>query len=556
MQNKFSLHKVGWLRWFLPTLILSAVATLDLRSLVSPVIFSDDWCYLVSGRIFGGLTLVDWSSRRPFTLTLYTAVMSVAGLRLQYLILLNFLITFATAILLYFLLRRVLPQVDWLALPVTLVYLVYPVDTTRTWMVTIYIHLVLLITLGVLWLLVDFAARGGGWQIILAWAAILVSLGAYEGQFGLLMGGAVLLAVISRRMPAKRRALLLSILLTGALFIFWRVFVQPQWLNIHDTYFQEIQLSPVFLIYRFYLAASLFTVGWASSAAAYFGLSQGALIAVIGGVAVIAALLVYLLRAKREPLLSWGQREPLLKTLLLTFLTGVFFWGAGYIPGIAIFNPTGSGVASRGNVFAIPGASLALVSLVAYVTALAGRSRQQAAAMTLAAILPFVIVGGMAQLWIQSENDSGWNDQKQLWNGLFAALPGVQDGTTVVIVIPGYDHLRPLQRLPLTAQWEAACGMQVLNNQQGGLRARFYYPDLKLTQPTLLEAGVKEYDTDEIIPYANTIFVSYDPAVGSVRLIERLEDQFALPFQVKGYAPRQRITPQPPQAGVYRWLVR
>jgi hypothetical protein len=423
-------------------------------------------------------------------------------------------------------------------------------------MVTIYIHLVLLITLGVLWLLVDFALHGGGWKIILAWVGIILPLGAYEGQFGLLMGAVVLLAIFTPRISVKRRAALLSILLTGALFIFWRVFVQPQWLNIHDSYFQEMQLSPVVLIYRFYLAVSVFTVGWASSAAAYFGLSQGGLIALVCGLAVIAALLVYLLQSKREPLLSWGQREPLLKTLLFAILTGAFFWAAGYIPGISVFNPTWEGVSSRGNVFAIPGASLALVSLVAYVAALVGKSLKQAAAMTVAAIIPFVIVGGMAQLWMHSENDAAWNDQKQLLNGVLGTLPGVQDGTTVVIVIPGYNHLRPLQRLPLSAQWEAACALPVLYNHQTGLTTRYYYPDLAVAQPTLLEAGVKEYDTEEIIPYADTVFVYYDPAAHSVRLIERLEDVLSLPFQVQGYAPHQRITAQPPQATVYRWLIK
>jgi hypothetical protein len=605
MPPKPFIEKARWLQWFLPILLLSGISSFAISSLSSPVIFSDDWCYIISTYVFGSLNLVDWASRRPFTLTLYNAVLSIAGLRLQYLYILNFIIITASGVLLYVLIRRSFPKFTWMALPATLVYLVYPVDYTRTWMVTVYIHLVQLITYGILFLLVDFALQGRAWKVILACIGFILTLGAYEGQFGLVTGAAALLVLSPRSISKKSRIALSSIFLAGVLFIVWRMLIQPQWLNIHDNYFQEIQFSPVVLIYRFYLAVSVFTVGWAAPLAAYLGLSQTLLILLVYGLGLAAALAVYLLpvgahlgvrpgqthrsaptigilqhlgmrpgqahtpsgvpkRFRSAPTteipsepetFTWVKKESLLKGLLATALLGAFFWAAGYVPGLAIFNPTWSGVASRGNSFPIAGASLLLVSLAAYAVMLVARSLAQARAMTLAAVVPFILMGALAQVWMHTENAAAWNDQKQLWNGMFNILPGLKDGTIVMVVIPGYDHLRPLQRLPLTAQWEASCGTAILYHNPT-VSARFYYPDVPLSQPVLLSSGVKDWDNDAIIPYVNTVFVSFDPVARSVKVIERIEDVIPLPFNVIGYAPQDRIIPQPPGVTVYRWLVK
>jgi hypothetical protein len=559
MRPKSFTEKIDWLWWFLPMLALSALSTLNPELLKSPVIFNDDWCYIISSYVYGPLNLVDWGSRRPLTLTLYAAVLGLGGLKLQIFYLLNFIITLASSVLFYFLIRRAFPKYAWLALPAALVYLVYPVDATRTWMVTIYIHFVQLITFGVIYLFVDYAGKGGAWRMILAWIGFLLTLGAYEGQFGLVVGAAVVMVFSNRSLAVKRKAVLSSIFLAGILFLAWRLWIQPQWLNIHDNYFQEVQLSPVILIYRFYLAVKVFTVDWAEPLAFYLGISQPLLVFLSYGAGLAAALAVYLLypgqRSKTVEPMTWAQRDSLLKGLLVTAALGAFFWAAGFIPGLVIFTPTWAGVASRGNNFAIAGASLLLVSLVTYAVLLAARSLGQVRAMTLAAVIPFILLGTLAQVWVHVENRSAWEEQKQLWNGIFTVLPGLKDGTTMMVVFPGYDQLRPLQRLPLASQWEANCAAIVLYHNTS-LQARFYYRDFSIPQPVLLNLGVQDWDNEVIIPYEQTVFVYFDPADRSVRVIDRIGDVVSLPFSIEGYAPQDRITSRFPTSLDYRFLVK
>ena len=126
-------------------------------------------------------------------------------------------------------------------------------------------------------------------------------------------------------------------------------------------------------------------------------------------------------------------------------LTGGAFWIAGYIPIIALYSPSLYGNASRVNSFAIAGASLMLVSVVAIIATLLARSISQIRFLSTAILLPFIIAGVFVQLQVNKERQIAWETQKTIWNGVFRTIPNIKDEKSIVIVIPGYEHLRPFQ---------------------------------------------------------------------------------------------------------------
>jgi hypothetical protein len=88
------------------------------------------------------------------------------------------------------------------------------------------------------------------------------------------------------------------------------------------------------------------------------------------------------------------------------------------------------------------------------------------------------------------------------------------------------------------------------------LSGRFYYPDLNIPQPVFLSSGMKDWDNAAIIPYANIVFVSFDSASQSVKLIDNLTELPNFPIDASGYSPFTHITTRSPQSIVYRWLVK
>jgi hypothetical protein len=552
------IKRLRWLSWFLPIVILSAVTLIDPANLRSPVIFNDDWC-IIARAVTGSLQIVNWSVRRPFQDLVFVLVMNAASIKIQYLIWLNLLASAASGVVLYFTVCRAFPKFTWLALPVALVYLAYPVDYTRTWLSMAGIRLSVLLVLGVLYLFVDYLMRGGAWKLVAALIGMILSLGFYDGPIGLFMGAAFLILVFIKQAPARRKRIFFTVLSMAVLYLVWRFLILRYVLNFNDVYYQQIDFSPLVLLVRFYLTLLLFTVDWAAPLAYYAGLSK--VLLVLGvvlfsiGSAFLARRLVSAHDRDETGEFDRLQKRALFKSLAVFFLIGVFMWPAGYIPAISVMTPTWFGVLSRANLFSIVGASLTLVSLTSILVLLAAKSLAQVRAMTLAALLPFLLVGVVAQFWMHQEENAAWSEQRSLWNGVLNVLPGLKANTTLVIVIPGENHLRPLQRLPLTAQWEANCALQVVYNDYT-LQGRFYYPDVNIQQPVLLETGLKEWDTGALVPYADTVFVSFDPKTQSVRLIQQLTGSLALPFQVNQYAPQARLIAQPAQADLYRWLIK
>ena len=158
------------------------------------------------------------------------------------------------------------------------------------------------------------------------------------------------------------------------------------------------------------------------------------------------------------------------------------------------------------------------------------------------------------QLQINQENQIAWEKQKQIWNGLFEAIPNIAEEKHVVIIIPGYQHLRPFQPYPFLSGWGIEAGMEVLYNNRS-IGANFYYKDVQPTKLLFTKNGFRPIPTDKVISYKKLIFAYYDPETETVRLVENLEETLGLRYPVNNYFPYENIVPVEPSTGEFRWLV-
>jgi hypothetical protein len=248
------------------------------------------------------------------------------------------------------------------------------------------------------------------------------------------------------------------------------------------------------------------------------------------------------------------QKSYLMKFYFKLFLIGGVLWFAGYFPIIALYNPSLSGYSSRVNVFAIPGASLSLISGLAILATILANSRIQIRLLTATLILPLIIAGIYIQLQVNRESQLAWETQTAIWNSVFKTIPNIQNNKKLVIVIPGYADLRPLQVYPFLTSWEINDGARALYNNPnvGGC---YYYKDIEKDESHFTKNGFKPLLIDDIIPYKKLIFVYYDPQTQSAKLIENLEETFSLPFTTINYNPHENIKSAGPSTADFRWLV-
>ena len=223
MNRKFylSLYKEQILTIF----ILLSISIISFNAFHSKIICSDDWSFVVSNYVFGKLHPIDLTDRRPLLLSSYYVLAAIFGLRFEYYYFVNFLILFSSACLVYFILKRVFPEYGWLASLTAIIFLIYPVDYTRTsWLIMINIRLAWLSGLAAIWLLLEFAKSGNRWSFVVAMIAIALPLGGYEGQIGVIAAAGVLIACCMSETPLKHRLMAFGgILLIGMLFLIWRI---------------------------------------------------------------------------------------------------------------------------------------------------------------------------------------------------------------------------------------------------------------------------------------------------------------------------------------------
>ena len=542
---------------FFTIIAIFIVTIISFSTFKSTILSSDDWSYFVAKYVFGNLHPINLTDRRPLILVLYFALASVFGLRLEYYYFFNFVILFLSALTVYVIAKRVFPGQQWIASLVALVYLIYPIDYTRTWLIMIYIRFWWLVSLGAIWLLLEFAESGNMFIFSLAMLGVAIPLGAYEGQFGIILLTSFLITFFYKKTPIKHRLILLGgvIAITFA-FLVWRTYIQPKFLEINDAYVEGLQFDSAILVSRYLDGLRIFTSDWFDPIGAQLKLS---------GFNPINWSLLYILicsttiiwissRTARNVRLEISQKISAVKSYMIVFLTGGAFWIAGYIPIILLYSPSLNGNASRVNSYAVLGASLMMVSIASILATLLANSTLTKRLWIIGIILPFILIGIFTQLQINKENKITWETQKKIWNGVFETIPNINDQKRLVIIIPGYQQLRPFESYPFLSGWEIEAGTQVLYNNPD-ISGNFYYKDIVPVNLLFTKNGFRPIQTDRVIPYKKLIFVYYDPQANTAEVVEDLEKKLDLPFSVSNYNPSENIAPPEPSTADFRWLV-
>ena len=549
MKNRKFINKISSWGWSLPILFVSLVFILDPRFFTSPPLRSDDWNWLVEPQIFDPLKWINLADRRPLISFLFAIATPLFGMNIMWYYILNWLLLFTTGLVFYKIIQNSFPKFPWLALPTSLLFLIYPVNYARTWLILSPITLSLLSALCAILMLVSYSKSGKIGFLIFGNFLLLFSLGIYESSFGIMMLAALLLLIIPRDIPKKQRIWMGITLLTGAAFLVWRLFLQPEIFGVHDEYLSNVNLSISTIFLRYAQGFFIFLFNWIGPL--LFGFGDRKYYVFVGIIVLISLVVVLILpkmvkRPKSNLEFPYSERKLQIQSLLKITLVGLVFWAAGYIPVISIYQPTFYGDSSRVNYSSIPGAALALTAGIACLITLIVHKRQFIGRILICAIIPLVILGMTFQVVSQNERTRIWETNKDFWQAMFKLAPDFEDKTIIVIAIPGYDDLAPFEMLPFFGDWEAQSALRVLYHNPT-LFAEYYYLDLPNHPDNWSPVEVD---------YARYVFVRYEPQTSSLVLVADPKGLFSIPFEVTGYEPELRVIDSQPETGKYRFLIK
>lgn len=527
--------------------VVASIYIFDLRYLSTPPLHSDDWTIL-SGYLFDGSHLIDLNNRRPLLAVPYELLTSIFGLNLPMYYFMNAMVIFLTGMVLFFLIKECSPNFQWMALPGTLLFLIYPIDFSKTWLIHIHARTVLLVDLLVILLMVHYVKRGKPWRIILVNILFLISMMIYEAGLGIVLLTAILLIYLNRNQSKKRALALSSVLLSGILFILWRLVLQPRYFSVQDNYLNQITFSLPELAFRYLQGLFIALFNWVGPLMPDLGQTRyyiflGILLTIL--IMVTATLPGYLKSAKNQKTFPWEDRKKLIKAFSVLLLISGLFWAFGYIPIISYSAPTLFGDDSRFSLFATLGTALAFLAFLALCASLVVRSPDQIKRVTTIVIIPFILIGAVYQIWSQNERFKAWDVQKAFWNGMFDVAPEIKDNTRVGIIISGYEGLNQFEILPFLGNWEARSALRVLYNNPT-LNALYFYSD----RP---ESSYNEFPTQA--DWSQYIFVAFNPVDSTIRLIENAQDDLLAHYKVNGYNPLMRISEASTNPTLYRRLV-
>jgi hypothetical protein len=534
--QKFSVK--GENREFLGVIVIifvSLVFILDPRLLTNPPLRSDDWQMLVEPIVFDSLELVNFSDRRPFLLSLFAILSPIFQLRIPLYYVVNWLLILFSGITFYKLIRYTFPKHRWLAVPVAVIFLIYPVNYARTWLVISINTFAFLLGLLTILLLVHYSRKGQAWRLFLANLLALISLGTYEAALGIIFLASVLM-LIDREIPKKRRLWMLTIPVTIIIFLLWRLVIQPQFFGVTDFYLTSATVSLPTVVRRYGQGLFIFLFNWVGPLLNPLGEIKY-WVFVISGTLLIVFLIVLIWR--RIKVMGENNDEMRAekvgdaKALLKISGIGFLFWVAGYIPVIFLWQPYFYGDGSRVNFGAIPGAALVIVALVGALFTILFKKRNRVKKWVLIFVIPLGVAGMAYQVHAQNVRQRVWEVNQNFWGAMFELVPGIETGTKVVIVIPNYENVGPFEMLPFRGDWEAESALRVLYNNRE-LYAEYYYIDWTGAPDNWQPIGGD---------MGRFIFVYYDPELNEIRVVQDPFEALNLPFPIKNYDPDKRVIP-------------
>ncbi len=553
---------------FLPYFVIIVAGIFIFSLFFSPAIYYDDWQNLV-GRFYRGLTMwVHPESSRPFREISWKLLFTLFGFNPSVMLAVKLTTNILSTMLLYHLFNRIQPGKTHLALGFALLSMVYPSDKTRMWMVILNFGW----TIGCLCalLLYYYVRKGKPWLLlVVALGYIFVDL-EYEGPLGIITAWALLLMIYyfpvfwspTRRISWQRWAGLAVPLAIFGLYLDYRLV----WVDIIGIGgFHQIKFTSILpLLHNLLSGFRALAWGWFEPLHALFPqlrlrwLILGSSILFIIWAALSWGVVRFLAHRRSWTLLSAGERTQPIRPALFTILTGLILAAAGYFPFI-VYCPSGTDFfTSRFNVYALVGASLLIVGLLDLLIQGLTRRSGQAAFLFLLLILPFILVGAGSELAVQRKTQLLWQEYRQMWQGIFAAAPGIKEHSSVVIIInhtpckPTAYGERPFIYTNM-ANWELTDAINAFYGTQD-LSADFVYQGCDLPyQVRFREEGYNNPPSyDGVIPYDNAIVFHYDRQSKQVQLVENL-DAFA-GLNPPEYRPQLRSTTAP-LPGNMRYLV-
>lgn len=537
-------------RWVVILFLVSLVYIADLRFFSNPPLRSDDWNMLIEPTVFGSFNLVNLADRRPFMMVLYALLAPIFQLNIPLYYVVNWLLIFVSAVMIYLIIRSAFGRYPWLALPAALIFLIYPVNYARTWLVTEINTFALLLVLLAVFLILRYLESGKSWELILANLLIVLSFGTYEAGLGLVLLVSLSVLVFNKTASKKRRWWVQTTLLVTLLFILWRAVIQPALLNNPDFYLEITTSGLSTVLGRYVQGAFIFLYNWVGVIFMAFGsYKYWAFLGVLGA-GFLSFVLINWKRIRailaQKPKEDLPRKNSVIDLLSISGL-GFLFWAAGYIPVIFLWQPIFYGDGSRVNFAAVPGAAIALVALVSALLMVIFEENSEMRTRKWVNIftIPLIVLGVVSQIYSQNIRFGIWRQNEDFWNKMFVFAPGIEPGTKVIIVIPGYEELAPFEMRPLRGDWEAESALRVLYNTES-LFAEYFYIEMP---------GYVDNWQPDGCDLAEYLFVFYNPESGELRLAQDPTSIFDFPCSIENYDPAARITDFSSAVGDFRWLV-
>ncbi|MBP7689407.1 MAG: hypothetical protein KA765_15935, partial [Thermoflexales bacterium] len=143
-----------------------------------------------------------------------------------------------------------------------------------------------------------------------------------------------------------------------------------------------------------------------------------------------------------------------------------------------------------------------------------------------------------------------------LWAQLFEVAPRLQPDTLVCFVLTDYGEQTGFAnwwRTPLSAGWEASAALRLLYADPS-LQGAVIMPEVVgYGESNLVPTGVQDPWTGNIVPYANTVFLTYDRVNQQLVVLSDAGHALGLTWPFPDYEPARRIVPgaQPEVAARY-----
>ena len=510
-----------------------AVAYVAYGLFYAPAIFMDDWTSVIERVIIGEAKWFDLSDSRHLLFTPFLLQYVLFGLQIPVFHALLWVLHIVMTMLLYKLTDRLpLPHAKPFAAIVALLFLVYPTNYTHMWLIMLGVSCGIVLTLMYGYLLLRYA-EGGRWPLlVVAQICLLASLGLYEAQVGVATLWAFVLVLLYRQQTWSRRLSILMPIVLIVLFSLWRT-LGYQATGVEDQYLNKMLLTPEIVLSRLQLGYKITLLwGWTYTLSHFLPWFAEAKVAALALMLITVApwwlaLLIGNARgADRDNRVSRPPHQGrTMRSYALTGVVGLMLVGAGYVPTLLVYLPSLAGIGSRFNIYASIGGSVAIGALLMMGSLYCAHNVHQVKRLALATLLPLLLVGIVTQSTVQYHNRAAWVEQQTIWQQLFVMAPDLEDHTTVLFVLPGYEErigFQSWRRTPLTASWEASSALHLLYGNFT-LFGDVYFPDAdRLIEPELTTDGVLIKETGRVSPYAQTVAVVFADKSTTLQLLQEL----------------------------------